>query len=106
MDKSIYSELWYIYIAECRDKTLYVGLARDVEKRIHEHNNWNKCRYTRYRKPLKLLYRESSENYNLACKREQEVKKFSRAKKLKLIENIKETSHLLSANSRSDNFTS
>ncbi len=85
-DKIIYNQPWFVYIAECKDKTLYVGIAKDVEKRIHEHNNWNKCRYTRFRKPLRLIYKEVCDDYTCGRKREKEVKKFSRDKKLKLAE--------------------
>jgi putative endonuclease len=85
VNKEIYNEPWYVYIAECRDRTLYVGVAKDVYRRIKEHNSTNKCRYTRFRKPLKLVHKEICQNYTLARKRESEVKKFSRKKKLALI---------------------
>ena len=86
MNKNIYEVPWLVYIAECRDKTLYVGIAKDVAKRLKEHNSTNKCRYTRFRKPLKLIYHEEVLNYSLARKREVEIKKFSRKKKFALIE--------------------
>ena len=84
MDKSIYGNPWFVYIAECRDKTLYVGVAKNVYKRIEDHNNTNKCRYTRFRKPIKLIHKELCDNYNMARKREIEIKRFSRQKKLEL----------------------
>ena len=74
-----------MYVAECRDKTLYVGIARDLSKRIKEHNTSDKCRYTRFRKPLRLVYSEVCIDYNTARKRELEVKRFSRKKKLGLL---------------------
>ncbi|MBD3379148.1 MAG: GIY-YIG nuclease family protein [Candidatus Omnitrophica bacterium] len=83
--KNIYNEPWSLYIAECRDKTFYVGVARDVDKRIKEHNTTSKCRYTRYRKPITVKYKELCASYSVARKREAEVKKFSRKKKLDLI---------------------
>ena len=85
MDKSIYEQPWFVYIAQCRDKTLYVGIARDVAKRIKEHNNTNRCKYTRVRQPIDLLYNEKCSNHNRARKRELEIKKFSRKKKFVLI---------------------
>ena len=60
------------------------GIAKDVDKRINEHNTTKKCRYTRFRKPLKLIYQESCDDYNLARRRESEIKRFSRKKKLAL----------------------
>jgi len=85
VNKGIYSGFWFVYIAECKDGTLYVGVAKDVNKRIKDHNSTNKCRYTRFRKPLTLVYKEYCENYNIARKREIEIKRFSRKKKLELI---------------------
>ena len=86
MDKSIYGTPWFVYIAECRDRTLYVGIVRDVRRRVAEHNNSKKCRYTRFRKPLKLVYEERYGDYNTARKKESQIKKFSRKKKQQLIE--------------------
>lgn len=88
MDKAIYAEPWFIYIAECKDKTLYVGIAKNVVNRINTHNTTNKCRYTRFRKPIKLLYSEQCKNYSIARKREIEIKRFSRKKKLVLCEKV------------------
>ena len=85
MDKSIYNIPWYVYIAKCSDNTLYTGIALNVAERICEHNTTSKCRYTRNRKPIVLLYQEACKNYNLARKREAQIKGFSRSKKLALI---------------------
>ena len=86
--KSIYTQPWFVYIVQCQDKTLYVGIARDVLKRIRAHNTTNRCRYTRFRKPIVLLYKEVCENYNIARKKESELKRFSRKKKIALIDSI------------------
>ena len=83
-----YNKPWFVYIAECKDKTLYVGVAKDADKRIKAHNTTKQCRYTRYRKPLKLVYRELCDNYSVARNRESEIKKFSRKKKFDLIKSI------------------
>ncbi|MBU1087564.1 MAG: GIY-YIG nuclease family protein [Candidatus Omnitrophica bacterium] len=84
------SEPWFVYVAECSDKTLYIGISNDVEKRIKAHNTTNICKYTRARKPIKLLYSEECSGRASAAKREIELKKYSRAKKLDLINNLKE----------------
>ena len=91
-ERSDVNEKWFVYILECRTKDLYVGIAKDVDKRIKLHNKGLACRYTKFRKPVVLLYIEECDNYNHARKRESEVKKFSRAKKITLVENSK-TSH-------------
>ncbi|MEK6727751.1 MAG: GIY-YIG nuclease family protein [Candidatus Omnitrophota bacterium] len=73
-----------MYIAECNDKTLYVGIALDADKRIKAHNTTNQCRYTRLRKPVKLVYKELCSTHGLAMKREAAIKSFDRKKKLTL----------------------
>jgi putative endonuclease len=99
-NKEIYNAPWSVYIAECRDKTLYIGIAKDVHRRIAAHNSTNKCRYTRFRKPIKLLYEEGCENYTEARRRETEIKKFSRKKKLAIVE--RKISHPSSTDSKSE----
>ena len=89
MNKSIYNSPWFVYIAECKDKTLYTGIALDARKRIKVHNTTNRCRYTRFRKPLKLVYQECCANNYLALKRELEIKSFTRDKKLELIRKLR-----------------
>lgn len=80
--------MYKVYILKCSDNTLYTWITIDLEKRIKQHNweilGWAK--YTLSRKPVELLYSEESENRSTATKREMEIKKLSREKKLKLIE--------------------
>ena len=80
------NKTWNLYIIECRDGELYVGVALDVPKRISEHNHGTACRYTQFRRPVKLIYSELCGTYARARKREMEVKSFSREKKLALVE--------------------
>jgi putative endonuclease len=78
---------WFVYIVECKDKSLYVGITTEIEKRINDHNSGKGCHYTKYRKPVKLLFYEKHKNRSSATKRELEIKKFSRTKKFDLIKN-------------------
>lgn len=74
-----------VYIVQCSDSTLYTGIAVDVEKRVHEHNYSAKgAKYTKVRRPVKLLYAEPHNDRSSASKREYEIKKMSREEKLKL----------------------
>ena len=66
LSKSIYNGHWNVYIARCNDNTLYTGIAMDVAERINEHNTTSKCRYTRARKPVVLLYQEICDGYSLS----------------------------------------
>lgn len=77
---------YYVYIVECCDKTLYTGIATDLQRRVEEHNSSQKgAKYTRYRRPVKLIYKEELEDRSSASKREYTIKKLTRAKKLSLI---------------------
>ena len=80
---------WFIYIVECADKTLYTGITTDLERRINEHNHSSKgAKYTRSRRPVRMVYFEAVENRSLASKREYGIKKLSRKEKLILIRNF------------------
>jgi putative endonuclease len=78
---------YFVYILECKDGSLYTGITKDIIKRLKEHNTSEKgAKYTKARRPVKLLYEEPSLDRSTASKREYEIKKFSRLKKLQLIE--------------------
>ncbi len=74
----------YIYIVECSDKTLYTGYTNDLDKRIKTHNEKKGAKYTRGRTPVVLKYYEEFDNKNDAIKREIQIKKLRRLKKLRL----------------------
>lgn len=83
---------YYLYMLQCSDNTLYTGIATDVTRRVNEHNHSDKAaKYTRVRRPVKLVYVEECEDRSSASKREHAIKKLSRTDKLKLIENYKST---------------
>ena len=78
---------WQVYIARCIDGTLYTGIARDVDKRIAEHNadKGAGANYTRARRPVVLVYQETAADRSTASKREYQIKQLSRAEKLALV---------------------
>lgn len=78
---------WYVYIVECADRSLYTGIARDVERRVAEHNcdDTVGARYTRPRRPVRLVYWEEAASRSMAARREYEIKRLSRAGKQALI---------------------
>ena len=75
----------FVYIVECADGTLYTGWTTDVEKRLQTHNAGEGAKYTRSRRPVRLLYSEPCADKSAALKREAEIKRLSRADKLALI---------------------
>lgn len=76
---------WVVYIVECSDGTLYTGITNDLYKRIEKHNNGTGAKYTRGRSPVHLKWFYKAENKSEASKIEYLIKKFSRLKKIKLI---------------------
>jgi putative endonuclease len=77
---------YFVYILECSDKTLYTGITTDVDKRLEEHNTSDKgAKYTKTRRPVRLLYCEDAPDRSSASKREYAIKKLTRSEKLKLI---------------------
>lgn len=73
---------YVVYIVECADKTFYTGWTNDLKKRIYSHNHSAAgAKYTRGRRPVKLVYKESVRNRSRALQREFEIKKLSRAEK-------------------------
>lgn len=81
---------WKIYIVECSDGTYYTGITKDVRRRILEHNfGLRSAKYTRSRRPVKLIYQESADDRSVASKREYQIKKLSRREKTNLLKSEK-----------------
>jgi putative endonuclease len=82
----------FVYMLKCADGTLYTGYARDLKKRVSEHNGKSKiegAKYTRSRRPVKLLYHEELESRSQAQQREYAIKQLSRPQKQQLIKRNK-----------------
>ena len=80
--------MYILYILECADSTLYTGITVDLDRRVKEHNSSKLgAKYTRTRRPVKLVYYKKFRNRSLASKEEMRIKKLSREEKLKLIYN-------------------
>ncbi len=79
-----------VYILECRDGTLYTGYTNDFPKRLKAHETGKGAKYTRGRGPFKVLLQETFETKEKALRREAAIKKWSRAKKQKWVEERRE----------------
>jgi putative endonuclease len=78
--------MWFVYILECNDATLYTGVTNNLESRLHAHNHLSTgAKYTRVRRPVSIVYSENYDTRSEAQKRESQIKKLSRVKKLNLI---------------------
>ena len=80
---------WQVYILECSDGTLYTGITDNLEHRVAVHNDGNGAKYTRSRRPVKVVYLEQCLDKSCALKREIAIKRLSRQEKLKLISEAK-----------------
>ena len=76
----------YCYILECADGTYYTGWTTDPERRVKQHNKGIGARYTKTRRPVKLVYLEEQPDKITALKRELAIKKLKRVQKSKLVE--------------------
>lgn len=76
---------WFVYIVRCGDGSLYSGIAKDVSRRCKQHNAGTASRYTRSRRPVRLVYREPCPSQSSALKREAAIKAMTRQGKLAMI---------------------
>ena len=82
--------MYYLYIVRCADKTLYTGIAKDVKKRVVEHNTSDLgAKYTKARRPVKLLYTRKFRTRSTATRAEAKIKQLSRKEKLSLLKTAK-----------------
>ena len=80
--------MYYVYLIECEDKTLYTGITTDIQRRFKEHSSGKGGAYTRSKKVERVLYTEEFKTRSGALKREAEIKGWRREKKLNLIKSI------------------
>ena len=79
------SEGWRVYVVECADGTWYTGIAKDVDKRIEQHNAGRGARYTRGRGPVSLLAQSDLLSRTDALRLEYQVKQRRRTEKLAIL---------------------
>lgn len=76
---------WSVYLLACSDGTIYCGTTVDVEARVAAHDAGRAARYTRGRRPVRLVYREEVGAHAAALRREWSIKRLARPRKLALI---------------------
>ena len=79
-------KLWYVYMIECQDSSLYTGITTDVKRRFEEHQNGTGGNYTRSHPPVKVVYIEEVKDRCEASIREAEIKKMNAEEKRQLID--------------------
>jgi len=79
--------MWFVYILMCSDNTFYTGVTTNLNRRLRQHN-WELvwwAKYTRFRKPTKIVYSSKYNSRSEACIEESRIKKLTRLKKEDLI---------------------
>lgn len=74
----------FVYMLECADGSYYTGWTTDLGRRLVAHNAGRGGRYTRARRPVKLIYWEECPDRRSAQRRELALKRLPRARKLAL----------------------
>lgn len=74
--------MWYVYILKCSDNSLYTGITNDLEKRFATHRSGKGSKYVRAKLPFTHIYTEKFDTKSAASKRESEIKKWPRSKKI------------------------
>lgn len=77
--------MYFVYLLECADKSIYTGITTDVKRRFKEHKEGIGSAYTKAHGAVKILYKEKHKDRSSASKREVEIKSWSRKKKLSII---------------------
>ncbi len=78
--------MYYVYILECADKSLYTGITTNVERRFAEHQAGTGSKSVRAKGAVRIVHIERKLNRSTASKREAEIKKMTRQEKLHLIQ--------------------
>ena len=74
-------KLWFLYLIECADGSIYTGITVDVAARYAAHRNGNGARYTRSHAPVRLLGFEEHRDRSAASQAEYRVKQMNTAEK-------------------------
>lgn len=75
----------YTYILRCSDSSLYTGYTNDLERRIEKHNKGSGAKYTKGRRPVRVVYAELYREKSPAMSREYEIKQLSKSEKEELV---------------------
>ena len=75
----------YAYLLLCADGSLYAGWTNDLQRRLHAHNEGTGAKYTRARRPVRLVYAEAFDTKEEAQKRECQIKKLRHKQRISLV---------------------
>jgi len=76
---------FYVYIVECCDKTFYTGYTNNLEQRLKRHNDGWASKYTRVRRPVRVVWSKEYKQFQSAFKAEMVIKQLTRLQKGALV---------------------
>lgn len=76
--------VYFVYLLECADGTIYTGITTDLSRRLAEHRRGLGGRYTRSRQAKRIVYSEKHQDRSSALRREAEIKRWPRPRKIAL----------------------
>ncbi|MBM4177661.1 GIY-YIG nuclease family protein [Candidatus Gribaldobacteria bacterium] len=76
---------FWVYVLQCSDNTFYTGYTPDLIRRIELHNNGKGAKYTRDRRPIKLVWSKEYKYFKKAFLEEKRIKRLTREQKERLI---------------------
>ncbi len=90
-------DAWHLYLIRAGDGSLYTGIAKDVERRLAEHEGvaGKGAKYLRGRGPFELAFRTRVGSHTLALKAENRIKRLTKTRKEALIADNPQASRLL-----------
>ena len=78
--------VFYVYLLECNDGSLYCGYTTNLKRRVDEHNHSKKgAKYTHNHRPVQLVYSRMFCKLSNALEFEYQVKQMTRPEKIDLI---------------------
>jgi predicted GIY-YIG superfamily endonuclease len=77
---------WYVYLLRCSDRSLYCGTATDLERRVQEHNEGTGSRYTRSRRPVRLVWSSQALSKSEAYREEYRIKRLNKEAKEMMVD--------------------
>jgi len=83
---------YYVYLLLCEDGSFYTGYTKNLDLRMKLHMNGKGARYTRLRKPRRLVYTEEFNSIGQAMMREKRIKRLSHHQKLRLAKQFRSES--------------
>jgi putative endonuclease len=83
--------MYFVYILECGDGSLYTGITTDVERRFEEHKSKRGGHYTSAHGAARIIYTEGHPDRSSASRREAEIKRLSREKKLEVVASLQKS---------------